>query len=78
MGTKREELDKMARGEGVLGKADPDEPIFILRAQDALAGELVELWALRARAASCSNDKVQEAFAISEQMFRWHTRKNPD
>lgn len=56
----------------------PDEPVFVLRAQDALAAELVELWALRARAAGTHNDKVRSAFAISEDMKNWRIRKEPD
>lgn len=61
-----------------LAKLAPDEPYFVLRAQDALAAELVELWALRAKAANCNNDKVLEAKHVSEEMLRWHIRKNPD
>lgn len=56
----------------------PNEPVFMLRAQDALAADLVELWALRAKAAGCYNDKVRSAFAIAEEMRRWPTRKEPD
>ena len=78
MATKREVLDQMLRGEGVLGKTKLDEPIFILRAQDALAAETVERWAIHARSAGVPPDKVTEAFAIAEEMLRWHTRKMPD
>ena len=78
MGTAKDEIDKANRGEGPLGKAAPDEPVFILRAQDNLAAELVELWAIRARAAGVPQDKCLEAEDCAEQMFRWHTRKNPD
>lgn len=78
MATKREELLKLTQGKGCLGKAHDDEPIFILRAQDALAADLVELWAIRARAADCPVDKVREANDLAEEMRRWHTRKYPD
>lgn len=67
-----------AAGKGCLGKAADDEPVFILRAQDALAAELVELWAIRAHAVGCPNDKVQEAKALADEMLRWPVRKNPD
>ena len=73
-----EERKRAAAGEGCLGKAHEHEPVFVLRAQDALAADLVELWAIRARAASCPNDKVQEAMNLSEEMRRWPIRKNPD
>lgn len=78
MGTKQEEINKMTRGEGCLGKAHPDEPIFVLRAQDALAADMVDKWAIHAAAAGCGNDKVLEAKALAEQMRNWHIRKNPD
>ena len=73
-----EERARAARGEGCLGKAHELEPVFILRAQDALAADLVEKWAIWARAADCPNDKVNEAFALAEEMRRWPVRKNPD
>lgn len=78
MGTKREELEKMARGEGCLGKAADDEPIFILRARDMHAADLVHKWAIFARTTDCPNDKVLEAIALSEAMERWPNRKYPD
>jgi len=78
MGLAAIERERAARGEGCLGKAHPDEPVFVLRAQDALAADLVEKWAIWARAAGCPNDKVNEAFSLAEDMRRWHTRKNPD
>ena len=59
-------------------KIGPDEPFFILRAQDAEAADLVELWALRAKAAGCPLDKINEALATCEEMRRWPKRKCPD
>jgi hypothetical protein len=41
MGTKREELESTT---GCLAKAADDEPIFILRAHDMLAPEIVRAW----------------------------------
>jgi hypothetical protein len=61
-----------------LAKLPDDEPIFCLRAQDCIAAEMVERWALRARAMNVDHDKVQEAFGIAEEMLQWHTRKKPD
>ena len=78
MATKQEEVNKMTRGEGCLGKAAPDEPLFILRAQDALAADLVEKWAIWANAGGSSSDKVNEALAICEAMRKWPIRKHPD
>ena len=78
MATKREELIKLTQGQGCLGKAHDDEPIFILRAQDIHAADLVEKWAIWARASGCGNDKVQEAHDLADKMRRWPGRKNPD
>jgi len=78
MATKQHTVNMALNGEGCLGKAQPDEPVFVLRAQDIHAADLVEKWAIWARASGCSNDKVQEAFTIAEDMRRWPGRKNPD
>lgn len=79
MATAKEERAKAAVGQGCLGKAHNDEPVFVLRAQDALAADLVELWAMRAKATGVTPwDKVREAYDLAEEMRRWHTRKIPD
>jgi hypothetical protein len=61
-----------------LAKVGPDEPIFILRAQDAEAADLVELWAMRAKRAGCPLDKVNEAMDTADEMRCWPNRKSPD
>lgn len=78
MGLAAFERDAAAQGRGCLGKAAAEEPVFILRAQDSLAADLVELWAMRAAAVGCPWDKCREAKELAEEMRRWHTRKNPD
>lgn len=78
MGTKAEELVKAGRGEGCLGKAASDEPIFILRAQDAIAPELVRAWANRAEGLHCPPEKVAEARELADKMAAWPNRKAPD
>lgn len=60
-------------------KLAPGEPFFVLRGQDAEAADLVELWALRAKATgTCHPDKINEAMAVAEEMRRWPKRKSPD
>jgi hypothetical protein len=71
MATKREELDALAAGTGVLAKAADDEPIFILRAQDILAPAIVAEWATRAGFAGTPEAKVNEAVALAEKMAAW-------
>jgi hypothetical protein len=61
-----------------LQKAAEDEPIFVLRAQDRLAPEIVRQWADRAREFGCPEPKVQEAYSLAARMEQWHTRKFPD
>lgn len=82
--TAKEVREAAARGEGCLGKAADDEPVFVLRAQDCHAAELVEKWAIWVSVAVPQAggrgmaDKVAEANLIADQMRRWPTRKNPD
>lgn len=78
MGTKATELAAANRGEGCLGKAAPNEPVFILRAQDRFAPGLVEEWALKAQGFGCPQEKVDEARRLAQQMREWPGRKNPD
>lgn len=78
MATKKEELEKALRGEGCLGKAADDEPVFVLRAQDAFAAGLVYDWANKAEEMVCDVAKVAEARALARQMSFWPTRKYPD
>ena len=59
-------------------KADPDEPIFVLRANDKYAPTLVWLWASLAGLDGTKAAKVQEAQACATDMMRWaHDRGRP-
>jgi hypothetical protein len=70
---KRDEMEQ-----GCFAKAADDEPVFVLRAQDKLAPDLVREWAVRAAEHECSVAKVNEAFALADKMEAWPTRKFPD
>ena len=78
MATAKEEYEKAMRGEGCLGKAADDEPVFVLRAQDKLAPGLIELWAEGAEGHRCAPEKVAEARALAARMRAWPNRKYPD
>jgi hypothetical protein len=84
MATKKETIEAALRGEGCLGKAADDEPVFVLRAQDCHAADLVEKWAIWASVGVPSIDseaaghKISEARQIAEQMRRWPKHKQPD
>ncbi len=78
MATAARELELAQTGQGCLGKAADDEPVFILRAQDKLAADLVDLWADRAQANGCGMAKVIEAMDLAQKMRAWPTQKFPD
>jgi len=63
---------ELLRPDSCLSKAEPDEPIFILRAKDALAPQAVRLWASMAFGAH-EIEKVNEALELAVQMERWHS-----
>jgi len=71
------------KNEGVscFDKADPDEPVFVLRAQDMLGPEIVREWAYRAQCEGAPIAKCDEARRIADAMEQWqiaHRRKVPD
>ncbi len=78
MPTAKIEREAAARGEGPLGKAADDEPVFLLRAQDALAAGIVDMWATMALQAGVGKEKVREAVAIAKAMRQWPNRRMPD
>jgi hypothetical protein len=78
MGSARGEIEKAARGEGCLGRAHPDEPVFVLRAQDALFSETVRFWADRAAGVGCLPAKVRGARETADRGDEWSPKKNPD
>jgi len=61
-------LDRLASG----------EPYFVLRAQDRLAPELIETWAVEAELNDCPPQKVASARAVAKAMRGWRKRKLPD
>lgn len=60
-----------------LAKADDDEPLFVLRAQDEMAPLIVERWANLAQANGASVNKCHNARKIAAQMRDWQ-REHPD
>jgi len=70
MGTAASEL----AGEGCLGKADPEEPVFVLRAQDEFAPMLVKMWCelvVKKNPDFRKTEKYKEAAAIYKGMEKW-------
>ena len=54
-------------------KAEDDEPIFTLRAQDMLAPILIDHWADLAKEHGCPEEKVKEAHKCASLMRAWQT-----
>ncbi len=92
MGTKKQEMEMIARKQGCLGKASDDEPVFVYRAKDDLAPATIEFWAdqLEARTKGIlsgtmnvdgSRQKIKEARAVAHSMRAWQAlngSKRPD
>lgn len=63
------------------GLIPEDEPVFLLRGQDVVAPEVVEMWALAAIGAGADDNIVQHAFDHAQSMRKWqkeHGAKIPD
>lgn len=61
-----------------LVKMPKDEPVFILRAQDQLAPDIVREWANHAEAAGVNKNKVNGAREWAAFMDAWPTKQLPD
>lgn len=59
-------------------KAAPDEPLFVLRAQDRLAPATIRMWARMAEENHVRHELVEEARRCADDMEKWPTRKMPD
>jgi hypothetical protein len=63
------------------GKIPADEPVFLLRGQDAIAPTAVRIYAQRAGAAGASPEFVKAAEDQADAMDQWqkeHGGKTPD
>ena len=69
--TKRNELDAANRGDGPLGRAGDDEPVFIVRAHDALAVEVVGCWLDAARRVGVDARKIHGIERLLTDMHVW-------
>jgi hypothetical protein len=72
---KKDELAKDAKG--CLAKANDNEMLFILRAQDVTAPKVVLHWIAK-NFEITNEEKLREAFECALAMKRYKGRKNPD
>jgi len=61
-----------------LNKAQDDEPIFVLRAKDLLAADVVRIWAMMAHRSSHEIWKIKEAREVANQMDMWRASRNTE
>lgn len=88
MWTKKDALEAAARGEGCLGKARDDEPVFILVGDDANMPGVIRDWANRVEehaevVGQTVPGKVFEARRFANEVEQWQNAnpdnvKNPD
>lgn len=71
--------DEMSDPNSCLNKAAEDEPVFVLRAQDLTAPEVIREWVARASAyGMISKEKSDDALAVAALMEMWPHRRFPD
>jgi len=69
-------MDEIADPSSCINKAGNDEPIFVLRANDALAAGVVDYWANQAEGTRLHEDyKIKGARELAQEMRRWRTDK---
>jgi hypothetical protein len=51
-----------------------DEPVFLLRAKDQTAPDVVRYWAMRAAAASAEPRMVKSALLHADEMEQWQRK----
>lgn len=59
------------------GSLSPNEPLFILRAQDITASEAVYKWVELAKEAGATEEKINEAILLAMSMDLWPTKQVP-
>jgi hypothetical protein len=59
-------------------KSPDDEPVFLIRAQDAVSGEAVRAWADLAEKAGAAQDILDKARHHADLMDQWPHKQTPD
>lgn len=70
--------EEILNPESCLNRADPDEPLFVLRAHDITAPDVVRFWAqerLRIGKNESHDEQIREAFALAERMEQWKAQE---
>lgn len=69
--------EELADPKSCLNKAASNEPVFVLRAQDKCAPDVVRFWAQQASMSGAKNDKIESALDLAAAMESWPHRKWP-
>jgi hypothetical protein len=72
--TKAEVLEAAARGDGVLGRTQDDEPIFVMTGRDPIAPLRVDAWATLAEAHGF-HEKAAAARLVADRMRSWRAKQ---
>jgi len=56
----------------------PEEPVFVLRAQDELAVKAIEFWAEELEKQDGRSGKVAGARMVADEFRGWPIKKKPD
>lgn len=76
--TKKQQLENP---QSTLSRTGDDEPIFVIRARDIDGHKAVWDWCDRAKNRGVSNDKIDEAYIVADEMIKWKSKfgcKIPD
>ena len=72
-------LDGSPPTDPCLDKLKPGEPFFVLRGQDMLAPDVIQIWVERAaESGQLSERKFEEVISIIMAMENWPNRRMPD
>lgn len=58
--------------------ARSNEPVFVIRGQDPMAGPLVRLWVSAARMMGVAEEKAGQALSVADELDAWPRKKRPD
>lgn len=72
--TQSEVLDEANHGRGPLGRALPDEPVFVLRARDVTFIRVVAYWRSQAALEGTLENKLREAEIVLQDAVEWRKR----
>jgi hypothetical protein len=72
-------IDEITTPDSCINKAENDEPVFVLRANDPLAAGTVDYWANQAEGTNIHEVyKINTARELAQEMRRWRAEKKKE